>query len=244
MGDAALAFIFARGGSKGIPGKNITPLGGKPLIAHSIEQALSHPDIGRVVVSTDDTAIAAVARDYGAEVPFLRPAELASDTASEWLAWQHAVTFCLETGYEFSTFISLPTTAPLRNHQDISACLDRYRIGDVDLVLTGTPAARSPYFNMVKTNGEGLVELAVPGAYRRRQDAPTLFDLTTVAYVSSPQFILTADSLWAGRVALVTVPRERAIDIDEPLDLYLAECLYQRALTSAIAISEQQEQPS
>ena len=244
MSKAVLAFIFARGGSKGIPGKNITLLGGKPLIAHSIEQALCHPDIGRVVVSTDDAAIATVAREYGAEVPFLRPAELASDTASEWQAWQHAVRFCLAAGYEFSTFISLPTTAPLRNQQDISACLARYGEGDVDLVLTGTPAARSPYFNMVKTNAMGRVELAVPGLYTRRQDAPPLFDLTTVAYVSSPHFILSADSLWSGRVALVTVPKERAIDIDEPLDLYLAECLYQRAMTQGISILAEQEQPS
>lgn len=91
---SALAFIFARGGSKGIPGKNITLFGWQALIAHSIEQALCHPDIGRVVVSTDDAAIATVACEYGAEVPFLRPPELASDTASEWQAWQHAVSFC------------------------------------------------------------------------------------------------------------------------------------------------------
>lgn len=228
MSNQTIAFIFARGGSKGIPGKNITPLGGKPLIVHSIEQALTHPDIGRVVVSTDDEAIADVAQKAGAEVPFFRPAELASDSAPEWLAWQHAVRFMQEQGESFSTFISLPATAPLRNHADISACLTRYHCGDVDLVLTGAPASRSPYFNMVRLNDDGLVELAVPGAYTRRQDAPQLFDLTTVAYVSSPAFILQNTGIWSGRIALVTVPKERAVDIDDPTDLYIAECLYQR----------------
>lgn len=229
MHNKTVAFIFARGGSKGIPGKNITSLGGKPLIVHSIEQALIHPGIGRVLVSTDDDAIADVALKAGAEVPFRRPVELASDSAPEWLAWQHVVRFMREQGDLFSTFISLPATAPLRNHEDISACLARYQKGDVDLVLTGSAAARSPYFNMVRQNDDGLVELAVPGAYTRRQDAPQLFDLTTVAYVTSPDFIMQHNGIWSGRIALVTVPKERAVDIDDPIDLYIAECLYQRS---------------
>src|SRR5437764_323228 len=87
----AIAFIFARGGSKGVPGKNIKPLGGKPLIAHAIDVARATPGIETVIVSTDDPAIADVARRFGAEVPFVRPAELAQDKSSEWLAWRHAI---------------------------------------------------------------------------------------------------------------------------------------------------------
>ena len=230
MTSKTIAFIFARGGSKGIPGKNIALLGGLPLIAHSIRQARACQAIAQVVVSTDDEAIAEVARQQGALVPFLRPAELASDKASEWLAWQHAVSYCLRDPSigPFSVFISLPATAPLRQVQDIDACLKRYGQGDVDMVLTGTPAQRSPFFNMVQQRPDGQVELVMPGQYHRRQDAPPLYDLTTVAYVSSPEFIMAHQGIWQGRVALVSVPRERAIDIDEPLDLYLAECLYQR----------------
>lgn len=230
MSVKTLAFIFARGGSKGIPGKNIAPLGGKPLIAHSISLALAHPLIDEVVVSTDDQAIALVAQEFGAQVPFMRPAELASDTAAEWLAWQHAITACrAEPRWaSFDTFVSLPATAPLRAAQDVTACLARLALGDVDLVLTGTPAARSPYFNMVRQDPLGRVHLAVEGQYQRRQDAPRLFDLTTVAYVARADFVLQHQGLWQGRVGLVEVPRERAIDIDEPLDLYLAQCLYER----------------
>lgn len=228
MSDKTLAFIFARGGSKGIPGKNIALLGDKPLIAHSISLAKAHPLIDDVVVSTDEPAIAKVALEYGALVPFMRPAELASDTASEWLAWQHAIKACRTDPrwVDFDTFVSLPATAPLRAPDDVTACLNRFEQGDVDLVLTGTPAARSPYFNMVRQDEHGLVHLAVEGLYQRRQDAPPLYDLTTVAYVAKADFILQHEGLWQGKVALVEVPRERALDIDEPLDLYLAQCLY------------------
>lgn len=231
-----LAFIFARGGSKGIPGKNIALLGGKPLIAHSIELALAHPLIDDVVVSTDDAQIADVARSYGAKVPFLRPAELASDTASEWLAWQHAIRYCRgQTDWAyFSTFISLPATAPLRAPEDVTACLQSLWHHPVDIVLTGAAAARSPFFNMVKQMETGLVSLVLPGQYQRRQDAPPLFDLTTVAYAADADFILANQGIWQGRVSLVEVPRERAIDIDEPLDLYLAQCLYERRQRASV----------
>ena len=120
-----VAFIFARGGSKGLPGKNIRPLGGKPLIAWSIEHALAVKRIERVIVSTDSEEIAAVARDYGAEVPFIRPAELAQDDSPEWLSWRHALNYLGETtGALPEVMVSVPTTAPLRLAIDIENCLD------------------------------------------------------------------------------------------------------------------------
>ena len=108
------AFIFARGGSKGIPRKNIKPLGGKPLIAWSIDTALQCPSIDRVIVSTDDPEIGDVARLHGAEVPFIRPKELAGDTSAEWYAWRHAVDFFEAQSCQFDKFVSLPATSPLR----------------------------------------------------------------------------------------------------------------------------------
>ena len=139
----AVAFIFARGGSKGLPGKNIRPLGGKPLIAWAIEQALSVKRIGRVIVSTDSEEIAAVARDFGAEVPFIRPTELARDDSPEWLAWRHALNYLRETtGVLPEVMVSVPTTAPLRLAVDIENCLDEYEKGDADIVITVTDAHR------------------------------------------------------------------------------------------------------
>jgi len=224
----AIAFIFARGGSKGLPGKNIRPLGGKPLIAWSIEQALAVKRIARVIVSTDSEEIAAVARDYGAEVPFIRPAELAGDNSPEWLAWRHALHYLLDTvGVLPEAMVSLPATAPLRLPLDIENCLDEYEKGDVDMVVTVTDAHRSPYFNMVKTNADGTVGLVIPpqSAIARRQDVPTVYDMTTVAYVARPEFVMTRNALFEGRVRAVHVPTERAVDIDTLLDFQIAECL-------------------
>lgn len=224
----ATAFIFARGGSKGLPGKNICPLGGKPLIAWSIKHALSVKRIDQVIVSTDSEEIAAVARVYGAEVPFMRPAELAHDDSPEWLAWRHALNYLLETDGELpEAMVSLPTTAPLRLPLDIENCLDEYEKGGADMVITVTDAHRSPYFNMVKVNADGTVGLVIPpqSAIARRQDAPLVFDMATVAYVARPDFVITHNATFEGRVRAVQVPPERAIDIDTLLDFQIAECL-------------------
>jgi CMP-N-acetylneuraminic acid synthetase len=224
----AIACIFARGGSKGLPGKNVRPLGGKPLIAWSIEHALAVKRIDRVIVSTDSEEIAAVARDYGAEVPFIRPAELALDESPEWLAWRHALNYLLETtGALPEIMVSVPTTAPLRMVLDIENCLNEYEKGDADMVITVTEAHRSPYFNMVKTNTDGTVGLVNPpqSAIAHRQEAPVVYDMATVCYVANPKFIMTHNAMFDGRVKAVQVPAERAIDIDTLLDFQIAECL-------------------
>lgn len=224
----AVAFIFARGGSKGLPGKNIRPLGGKPLIAWSIEHALAVRRIEKVIVSTDSEEIAAVARAYGAEVPFIRPPELARDDSPEWLAWRHALNYLLDKeGALPKVMVSVPATAPLRLPLDIENCLDEYAKGDADMVITVTDAHRSPYFNMVKTNADGTVGLVIPpqSAIARRQDAPVVFDMATVAYVARPEFVMAHSALFEGRVRAVHVPTERSIDIDTLLDFQIAECL-------------------
>jgi CMP-N-acetylneuraminic acid synthetase len=227
------AFIFARGGSKGVPGKNIRRLGGKPLIAWSIEQALAVKRVERVLVSTDSEEIAAVAREYGAEVPFIRPAELARDDSPEWLAWRHGLNFLKESGGSYpDAMIVVPATAPLREVGDLDRCLDEYEKGAVDIVITVTDAHRSPYFNMVRANDDGTVRLVIPpaGAIVRRQDAPAVYDMTTVAYVARPEFVMTRDGIFAGRVRSVHVPVERALDIDTPLDFSIVEHLIRNKL--------------
>lgn len=223
-----VAIIFARGGSKGLPGKNIRPFGGKPLIAWSIEHALAIKRVDRVLVSTDSDEIAVVALEYGAEVPFMRPAELAADDSPEWLAWRHALNYLREsTGELPDVMVSVPTTAPLRLPQDIENCLNEYENHDADIVITVTEAHRSPYFNMVKTNADGSVGLVNPPqkAIARRQDAPIVFDMATVCYVVKPEFVMSHESTFEGRVRSVHVPTVRAIDIDTLLDFQIAEAL-------------------
>ena len=224
----AVAFIFARGGSKGLPGKNTRLLAGKPLIGWAIEHAQAVKRIHRVIVSTDSEEIAAVAREFGAEVPFLRPEYLARDDSPEWLAWRHALQYLEDTEAALpDAMVSVPTTAPLRLPIDIENCLDEYSKGGADVVITVTDARRNPYFNMVKPNADGTVDLVIPppSGVVRRQDVPPMYDVATVAYVANPTFVFSHESTFAGRVRAVHVPVERSIDIDALLDFEIAEML-------------------
>ena len=223
-----VVFIFARGGSKGVPGKNIKILGNKPLIAHAIEIGLETPNVETVIVSTDDLAIAEVAKAHGAEVPFMRPPNLALDHSPEWLAWRHAINWYRDHRGEFDVFVSLPTTSPFRLVQDVENTIQSLTSAeDVDIAITVSKANRSPYFNMVKIDTNGYSQLVIPSANDvfRRQDAPTLYDITTVAYAARPQFVMESGSIFSGRVKAVQVPRERSLDIDTPFDFMLAEAL-------------------
>ncbi|MEZ0232434.1 MAG: hypothetical protein ACAH12_06315 [Methylophilaceae bacterium] len=224
----AIGFIFARGGSKGVPGKNIKLLAGKPLIAYAIEAGLACQSLETVIVSTDDPLIVDVARQFGAEVPFLRPAELGSDTASEWLAWQHAISTIQAERGEFDLFVSLPTTSPFKSVTDIQACIDILENDPkTDIVITVREAERNPYFNMVKLDKAGYADVVIQPdiSVSRRQDVPAVYDVTTVAYASRPEYIMRAKRLFDGKVKTVLVPAERALDIDTPYDFMLAECI-------------------
>lgn len=230
-----IGFIFARGGSKGLPGKNLRLFAGKPLLVWAIEQAKAIKRIRRLIVSTDSEAIASTAREYGADVPFMRPASLAQDSSPEFLAWRHALTYLKETeGYLPDAMVSVPTTAPLRLPVDINNCLDEFEKGLADAVITVTEAHRSPWFNMVKVNDEWAASLVIPFSEKitRRQDVPLVYDMATVAYVLRPNFVFAEESIFSGRVRAVIVPRERAIDIDTLLDFEIAEFLMKRRTNS------------
>jgi N,N'-diacetyl-8-epilegionaminate cytidylyltransferase len=227
-----VAFIFARGGSKGVPRKNIRLVAGKPLIGHAIETARASTLIHRVIVSTEDQEIADVAREWGAEVPFLRPAHLARDDSPEWLAWQHAIgeLTVIDAPRQLDLFTSVPTTSPLRSVADLDRCIRSVLESDADAAITVRPAERSPYFNMVCLEN-GYARLVIPPvhAVHRRQDVPEVFDMTTVAYAARPEYVLRAGSLFEGKVRAVIVPPERAIDIDTELDIAFAEYMMARS---------------
>lgn len=220
------AFIFARGGSKGLRDKNVKHIGGLPLVAHSIRIAASLPSIEQVFVSTEDEVIADISRSFHATV-IQRPMELATDTAPEWLAWQHAVKYVQEELKQpFDVFVSLPPTSPLRSHLDIQNCLNSLD-KETDIVITVCPSHRSPYFNMISKDKHGFARLAAGnGHFQRRQDTPAVYDITTVAYVTRPDFVLSSNRIFDGRVRTVTVPKERAIDIDDEIDFQIAQFLY------------------
>ena len=226
-----VGFVFARGGSQGVPRKNLRLLAGKPLLAYAIETARASSLIDRVMVSTDDEEIAETARAYGAEVPFMRPPELATAEVPEMLAWRHALLALGELeadGPSPDALVSIPATAPLRAVEDVDACIRKLGDTDADIVLTVTESARSPYFNMVALDERGCARLVMEPNERRitrRQDAPTTYDITTVAYAMRPAYVVRARGLFDGEVRTVLVPPERALDIDTELDLRMAEFL-------------------
>lgn len=224
------AFIFARGGSKGLPRKNIKLLVGKPLLQYSIDTALAVPSIEHVFVSTDDTEIADVARASGAIV-IERPAELASDTSPEWLSWRHAIEWVQARYGEFDGFISLPATSPLRSIDDVEGAINKLFTSKADICISVTPASRSPFFNMVKQTETGMVELVnkPQDEVARRQDAPAVFDITTVVYATTPHFVLNQYGIFSGKVTSIEVPKERAVDIDDIYDFKLAEAIIEGA---------------
>ncbi len=226
MKNISYAFIFARGGSKGLPGKNIKPLAGKPLIQYSIETAFASPSITKVFVSTDDNQIAEVALAAGAII-IERPNELATDNSPEWLSWRHAIEWVNNKYGEFDNFISLPATSPLRSTEDVESAITKRIDVKADICISVTPASRSPYFNMVKRTNNELVELLnkPEGDVARRQDAPEVFDITTVVYAASTQFILQSYGIFSGKVTSITIPKVRAVDIDDIYDFKLAEAI-------------------
>lgn len=220
------AYIFARGGSKGLPGKNIKKLAGKPLLCYSIDIAKAAPSIDEIFVSTDDDDIALIAEKNGAIV-IKRPQQFAEDDTPEWLAWRHAIDWTLTHYGSFDGFVSLPATSPLRSITDVESAIFKRQEQKSDICIAVTPANRSPYFNMVKRNHEGIVELVNKPVsdVTRRQDAPTVFDITTVVYVSTPEFIMNNYGLFSGVITSIVVPKSRAVDIDDIYDFKLAEAI-------------------
>ncbi len=220
--------ICARGGSKGLPGKNIRPLRGTPLIVHSIRQGLALPGVAGVYVSTDDPAIAAVAEAAGAVVPGLRPAELATDSAAKIPVIRHLVDRVRDLGVAAERIVDLDATAPLRIPADIAACLELLT-PDTDVVITAFEAEKNPYFNMIEARpdgGWGTVK-ALPGGVVRRQDAPRVYSMNASIYV---WWNHTLDrGLFGPRTALHVMPRERSIDIDTPLDFEFVDFLMRKA---------------
>lgn len=223
-----LISICARGGSKGVPGKNIRPLLGKPLIAWTIEQALRSSVADQVFVSTDSPEIAEVARANGARVPFLRPAELATAQAAKVPVIEHLVQWVEANVSDVDTVIDLDPTSPLREVFDIQACLEMLD-SETDLVITGYASDKNPYFNMVERKASGYYARVCDQADEAagRQSAPVVYAMNASIYVWRRSAL--ASSLWASpRVRLYTMPRERSIDIDSPLDFEWVEHLMKR----------------
>jgi CMP-N,N'-diacetyllegionaminic acid synthase len=225
-----LATICARGGSKGVAGKNIRPLLGAPLIAYTIQAARACAAVGQIVVSTDSDGIAAIAEAQGVPVPFRRPADMASDTAAKILAIRHATVFVEEHfGFKPDIVIDLDVGAPLRTPEDIEGCVSLLAgQPDLDAAVTVYPADRNPYFNMVEFD-TGRLRLVKSGPpLVARQAAPRVYAVSGSVFAWRRSSLMTVTHLFEGRWGGYVIPRERAIDIDDEVDFEFVEFLMAR----------------
>jgi len=221
-----LGIITARGGSRRLPGKNVKPLAGKPLIVHTIEEALKSEHIDRLVVSTDDEEIAKVSREHGAEVPFMRPAELSRDETPSLPVLQHAIQYLEEKeDYHPELVVILQPTSPLRKREDIDKAIEKFLDSDYDPVLTVSRAECPPHW-MYELR-DGRLEPFVKGANKavRSQDLPELYRSNGAVYVMSRDLIMKESRILSDNMGAVVMPPERSVDIDTELDLRFAEFL-------------------
>ncbi|MBA4391138.1 MAG: hypothetical protein C0399_09385 [Syntrophus sp. (in: bacteria)] len=218
--------IPARGGSKGLPGKNIKMFCGKPLIAHTIEQARQSQYIDRVIVSTEAEEIAQISKKYGAEVPFMRPMELAGDSAATVDVLLHAINWledkdqCL-----FDILVLLHVTTPLRSVEDINKSVTLLVEENADNVFSVAEAHRNPYFNMVEEGSDGFVKLVKEGCFSTRQAAPKVYDMNASIYVWWKNVLKEGRKIFLIKTKAYVMPKERSIDIDDDLDFKIAEFL-------------------
>lgn len=225
-----LATICARGGSKGVPGKNLARLNGRTLLEWAIECARRTPAVGSIVVSTDSDEIAAEAERCGVRVPFRRPEELASDRAPKVGAIRHATEWVeASQGFIPDIVVDLDVGVPLRSPDDVGSCILAL-VDDpaLDAAVTVYEAERNPYFNMVQVEKGRRIRLVCPPVGNelvRRQDAPEVFSVSPSVFAFRRAALGRIVHLAHGEWGFVRIPRERAMDIDTPLDFRLVSCL-------------------
>lgn len=237
MRGPVLATVCCRGGSKGVPGKNLRPLLDRPLIAWTLDCARACAAVDHVLVSTDDERIAAAAEACGVPVPFRRPAELATDAAPKLPVIRHAADWLeRERGVRAAIVVDLDVTVPLRAPEDVAAVVAALQdeAAAWDAVITVYTPERNPYFNMVEMGERGARVVKKPESpLFRRQDAPKVWSASPAAFGFRREFLAATDYVYDGRVGLVEMPRSRALDIDSEDDFLYAEFLMRRARGAA-----------
>ena len=229
-----LGIIPARGGSKGLPHKNILPLAGKPLIAYTIKAALETPRLDEVLVSTDDELIAEVAREYGADVPFRRPADLAEDDTLTFPVLVHALDWLAEQRrYHPDYVMVLQPTSPLRSTGDIEAALDIAITTRADTVVSVSRAYQHPYWMKQITEDGRLINYLSAHLPCRRQELPQVYALNGAIYLAESRILMERRTFYTERTYAYIMPPERSLDIDSQWDLYLAELVLKDGMKRA-----------
>lgn len=220
-----VGIVPARGGSKGIPNKNIRPLAGQPLIAYTIQAALEAQLLSRVLVSTDSPTIAQIAKTYGAEVPFIRPVELARDDTPRLPVVRHAVEFLENNeGYTPGIIVTLQPTSPLRRAEHIDAAIEMLVGAGADAVVSVCETEHSPYW-MRRVDAEGRLVPLLSGseAYLRRQDLPVVYRINGAVFAETYAAVRAEANQLGGNTRALVMERWESIDIDEEFDFKVAE---------------------
>lgn len=247
--DRVLAVIPARGGSKGLPGKNIRPFAGLPLIGHSIRFAKMCPGIDRCIVSTDSARFAEVARQLGGDVPFLRPAELAQDQTPMWPVLRHALEYVeSHDGVRYDKLLLLDPTSPIREVADVSKALDRLNRSPeaVGIIGVSQPNANPIWHCVVERDG-WMADLFEEGSrYEYRQEVPTVYEINGCLYIWRTEFVRREPRSWrrGGRHVIYEIPHARAVSIDTLEQFERAELLLKGGLISLPWLGGADQQPA
>lgn len=219
-----LYLITARGGSKGLPGKNTKILGGKPLIVYSIEFAMNNMREGdEICISSNDQDVLDIASDLGINVPFKRPEELSTDTASSYDVILHAIKFYEDQNKDFDSLVLLQPTSPFRKSEDLQKMILSYNEEDVEMVVTVKKSKENPYFTLFEENEEGFLKKSKEGHFERRQDCPEVFSFNGSIYLYKVTALKEKKISEFTKIKKVVMPEERSIDIDTIADWILAE---------------------
>uniref|UniRef100_A0A7V3N452 Acylneuraminate cytidylyltransferase family protein n=1 Tax=candidate division CPR3 bacterium TaxID=2268181 RepID=A0A7V3N452_UNCC3 len=223
-----LALVPARGGSKGVPHKNIKELAGKPLIAYTIEEARKSKYISRIVVSTDDPRIARIATKYGAEVPFLRPKRLAKDNTPTLPVLRHAIEYLMqEEGYSPEVVVLLQPTTPLRTHKSIDRGIEMFFKNNRQTLISVTQVKENPYWMKVLRGRFLYPFIKTSAKYLRRQDLPRVYLLNGALYITETRKLMRTDP-FNGKAIGFVMDRSESLDIDEEEDFLLAEAVFKK----------------
>lgn len=230
-----LLTIAARGGSKGVKDKNIRELCGLPLITHTILQAKKWGKADKIICSTDSGKIAQIAKEYGAEIPFMRPAELATDICGKLEVLRHALmTVESQSGEKFSIIVDLDPTAPVRKIDDIENCLQLFLEKRPKALFSVTRCRKNPYFNMIEIGPRGYAVMSKKTDFviKRRQDAPQVYDVNASIYVYERGYLLdnNSDTTLSDRTLVYVMDKFSAFDIDSESDFQFIEFLVTKGL--------------
>lgn len=220
-----LALIPARGGSKGLPGKNIKEIAGKPLIVWTIQTALQSNWLDKIIVSTDNETIASVSREAGAEVPFMRPKHLANDKAKVIDVVLHAIDWFESQGENYDLLLLLQPTSPLRTVQDIENAIQLLFEKQAKAIISVCENEHPPYWSNTLPADHSMKNFINFDAIKNRQELPTFYRLNGAIYLSEIDYLKQNKGFWGSQTYAYVMPKERSVDIDSLLDFKLAELL-------------------